>query len=139
MNTKVTIAKDNTLETNPDRALQGASPWLINSDLKYDFEFSKDWTNTITAVYNVYGKRIFAVGTAGLDHYYEQSFNKLDLIWGSKIGQKWDLKFAVDNILNPVYQIKLGEDSKVNITESDLTVRSYKRGVGFSFNLGYTF
>ena len=139
MNTKVTIAKDNTLETNPDRALQGASPWLINSDLKYDFEFSKDWTNTITAVYNVYGKRIFAVGTAGLDHYYEQSFNKLDLIWGSKIGQKWDLKFAVDNILNPVYQIKLGEDSKVNITESDLTVRSYKRGIGFSFNLGYTF
>ncbi|MFM9826852.1 carboxypeptidase-like regulatory domain-containing protein [Flavobacterium sp.] len=139
MQSKVTIAKDNALETNPDRALQGASPWLINTDLKYDFEFNKDWTNTITFVYNVYGKRIYAVGTAGLDHYYEQSFNKLDFVWASKVGKNWDLKLGVDNILDPVYRIKLGEESKVLITEEDLTVKSFKRGVGFSFNLGYTF
>jgi outer membrane receptor protein involved in Fe transport len=139
MKSTVTIAKDNTLETNPDRALQGASPWLINTDLKYDFEFNKDWTNTITLVYNVYGKRIYAVGTAGLDHYYEQSFNKLDFIWGSKISKKWDLKLAIDNILDPMYRIKLGDESKINITEQDLTVKSYKRGIGFSFNIGYTF
>ena len=139
MKSTVTIAKENTLETTTDRALQGASPWIINTDLKYDFEFNKDWTNTLTLVYNVYGKRIYAVGTGGLDHYYEQSFNKLDLIWGSKIGKKWDLKLAVDNILDPIYQIKLGEESTVKITEQDLTVKSFKRGVGFSFNLGYTF
>jgi outer membrane receptor for ferrienterochelin and colicin len=139
MKSTVTIAKDNALETHSDRALQGASPWIINSDLKYDFKFNKDWTNTITVAYNVYGERIFAVGTAGLDHYYEQSFSKLDFIWGSKINKNWDLKFAVDNILDPMYSIKVGEDSKIKITESDLTVKSFKRGVGFSFNLGYTF
>ena len=139
MKSKVTIAKDNSLENNPNRDLQGASPWLINADLKYDFEFNKDWTNTITLVYNVYGKRIFAVGTAGLDHYYEQSFNKLDFVWASKVGKNWDLKLGVDNILDPVYRIKLGDDSKVTITEEDMTIRSFKRGVGFSFNLGYTF
>ncbi len=139
MKSKVTIAKDNEIETHMNRALQGASPWLINTDLKYDFEFDKDWTNTITLVYNVYGKRIFAVGTTKLDHYYEQAFNKLDFVWSSKVGKTWDLKLGIDNILDPLYRIKLGEDSKVPITEEDLTVRSFKRGVGFSFNLGYTF
>ena len=109
MLTKVTIKENNTLETNPDRALQGASPWLINTDLKYEFDCSKTWKNTLSLVYNVYGKRIFAVGTNGLDNYYELPFNKLDFIWSSKLTNNWDLKFAVDNILNPLYQIKLGE------------------------------
>ena len=139
MYTKVTIDKTNTTETNPNRKLQGASPWLINADLKYDFDFSSNWNNTVSLVYNVYGERIFAVGTNGLDHYYEQPFNKLDLVWSNKIGKKWDAKFSVDNILNPKYSIKLGEDSKLPITESDLTVKDFTRGVGFSLNVSYTF
>jgi outer membrane receptor protein involved in Fe transport len=139
MYTKVTIDKTNTTETNPNRKLQGASPWLINADLKYDFDFSSNWNNTVSLVYNVYGERIFAVGTNGLDHYYEQPFNKLDLVWSNKIGKKWDAKFSVDNILNPKYSIKLGEESKLPITESDLTVKDFTRGVGFSLNVSYTF
>jgi hypothetical protein len=51
------------LKTNPDRQLQGASPWLIN-DLKYDLEFSKR-TNLLSIMFM---ERIFA-GTNGLDHY----------------------------------------------------------------------
>lgn len=139
MYSKVTINKTNTTETNPNRRLQGASPWLINADLKYDFDFSSNWNNTVSLVYNVYGKRIFAVGTNGLDHYYEQPFNKLDLVWSNKIGKKWDAKFSIDNILNPKYSIKLGEESKLPITESDLTVKDFTRGVGFSLNVSYTF
>ena len=139
MYSKVTINKNNTTETNPNRRLQGASPWLINADLKYDFDFSSNWNNTISLVYNVYGERIFAVGTNGLDHYYEQPFNKLDLVWSNKIGKKWDVKFSVDNILNPKYSIKLGEKNKLPITESDLTVKDFTRGIGFSLNVSYTF
>lgn len=137
MYTKVTI--DNTIETNPDRQLQGASPWLVNADLKYEFDFNPNWKNTMTLVYNVYGKRIFAVGTNGLDHYYEQPFNKLDFVWGNNISKKWDVKFSIDNILNPKYSIMLGDENKIPINESDLTVKDYKRGVGFSLNLAYTF
>jgi CarboxypepD_reg-like domain/TonB dependent receptor/TonB-dependent Receptor Plug Domain len=139
MYTKATIIDSNTLEINPTRDLQGASPWLINADLKYDFDFTKTWKNSLTLVYNVYGKRIFAVGTNKLDNYYEMPFNKLDFIWSSKLTKNWDLKFSVDNILNPIYEIKVGEKSTINIVESDLTVKNYKRGTGFSFNLSYTF
>lgn len=137
MYTNVTI--DNTVETNDDRQLQGASPWLINADLKYEFDFSETWNNTASFVYNVYGKRIFAVGTNGLDHYYEMPFNRLDFVLNSKLSSSWDLKFAVENILNPKYKIELGDESTINITESDLTVKDYKKGVGFSLNLAYTF
>ncbi|WP_395076972.1 carboxypeptidase-like regulatory domain-containing protein [Flavobacterium sp.] len=139
MYTKVNIDPSNVLETKPERRLQGASPWLINADVKYEFEFSQNWTNTISLVNGVYGKRIYAVGTGGLDHYYELPFNKLDFIWNSKISKNWDAKFSVDNILNPNYQIRVGDESTIRIDETDLTVKDYKKGVGFSLNLGYTF
>jgi hypothetical protein len=71
-------------------------------------------------VYNVYGKRIFAVGTNGLDHYYTRTpFSKLDLVWVK--GKNWDAKFSIDNILNPKYSIKVGDDNTIQINEKDLT------------------
>lgn len=127
------IGNDNT------RKLQGASPWLINADIKHESNFGKNWKSTITLAYNIYGERIYAVGTNGLDNYYEKPFGKLDLIWNNKIASKWDLKFGVENILNPTYKVDLGEKSLVKIYENSLTVKDYKRGVGVSLGLGYTF
>jgi outer membrane receptor protein involved in Fe transport len=127
------IGNDNT------RKLQGASPWLINADIKHETDFSKKWKSTMTLAYNIYGERIFAVGTNGLDHYYEKPFGKLDFIWNNKIATKWDVKFGVENILNPTYKIQLGDKSIQTIYEKDLTVKDYKRGMGVSLGLGYTF
>ncbi|WP_417939340.1 TonB-dependent receptor domain-containing protein [Flavobacterium sp. RS13.1] len=149
MDSKVTIEKTfkngvNNPETiaadeNPSRKLQGASPWIVNADLKYDTEFSEKWKSSMTMVYNVYSKRIYAVGTNKLDNYYEMPFGKLDFIWQNKISDKFDVKLSVDNILNPSYKIEMGEKSRLEITERDLTVREYKKGVGFSMNISYTF
>ena len=95
--------------------------------------------NSISLVYGVAGERIFSVGTAGLDHVYEKPFSKLDFIWISNLSKNINLKFAVDNILNPSFKRILGNNSKQVINETDLTVRDFKRGIGFSINLGYTF
>ena len=129
----------NELENSTNRKLQGASSWLINSDLKYDFVLRKDWKNSMTLVYNVYGDRIFAVGSSGIDHIYEKSFSKLDFIWTSSLSKNVELKFGVDNILNPSYKKELGSKSTTNITEDSLVLREFKKGVGFSVNIGYTF
>lgn len=137
---KIDINKQgNELENSSHRKLQGASSWLINTDLKYDFTLNRDWKNSATLVYNVYGDRIFAVGSSGLDHIYEKSFSKLDFVWSSTLSENIELKFAVDNILNPSYRKELGNNSTLNITEDSLILREYKKGVGFSLNLGYTF
>jgi outer membrane receptor protein involved in Fe transport len=129
----------NPLENSSKRDLQGAANWVLNSDLKYEFEFNEEMKNTISLVYGVSGDRIYAVGTAGLDNINEKPFHKLDFVWSSRLSKNIDLKLAVDNILNPSFRRKLGNDSKVSITEPDLTVREFKRGTGFSLNINYTF
>lgn len=137
---KIDLTKeDNKLENSKKRNLQGASPWMINSDLKYDFTLNNDWKNSMTLVYNVYGDRIFSVGSSGLDHLYEKSFGKLDFIWTSNLSKSIELKFSAENLLNPFYRKEIGDNSTLNITEDSLVLREYKKGVGFSVNLGYTF
>jgi outer membrane receptor for ferrienterochelin and colicin len=137
---KIDLKKQgNELENNSNRNLQGASNWLINTDLKYDFVLNTEWKNSMTLVYNVYGDRIFAVGSSGIDHIYEKSFSKLDFVWSSTLSKNIDLKFAVDNLLNPSYKKELGPNSTLAITEDSLILREFKKGVGFSVNIGYTF
>ncbi|UFH36512.1 TonB-dependent receptor [Flavobacterium acetivorans] len=128
-----------SLENNPSRKLQGASEWIVNSDLKYDFKFNETMKNSVSLVYGVYGPRIFAVGSAGMDHIYEQPFHKLDFIWTSKLTKNIDVKFAVDNILNSLYKMELGTENRFTINESSLILENFKRGRGFSLNLSYTF
>ena len=145
MYTRTTIdVVKNSVETaaignNGTRRLQGASPWLINADIKHETDFSKKWKSTMTLAYGIYGERIYAVGTNGLDNYYEKPFGKLDFIWNNKISSKWDVKLGIENILNPTYRIDLGDESTIQIFENDLTVKNFKRGIGVSLGLGYTF
>lgn len=143
MHTEAIAEKDREggayFDTFDKRQLQGASNWLVNADLKYDFKFSEKWTNTATFVYGVYGERIYAVGTAGLDNEYEKPFHKLDFIWSQNINKAWDVKLSIDNILNPNYERAMGEDSLIPVTESSLTVQSFKRGTGFSLGASYKF
>jgi outer membrane receptor protein involved in Fe transport len=128
-----------SIETHQSRSLQGASDWLVNSDLKYEFSFSKDWTNTMSLVYGVFGKRIFAVGTNGQDHTYELPVQQLDLVWGSKVSEHFDVKFTADNLLNPLRKLEFGNDGTLKVDEQSLLANSYKKGIGFSLKLGYTF
>lgn len=139
----VTVNSDgsvtNSIETHKSRELQGASKWLINSDLKYQFNFNEKWSNTVSLVYSVFGKRIYAVGTGGLDHIYELPVSQLDLVWSSKLSDHFDLKFSADNLLNPDRKFEQGEDGTSPIAEPSNLISNYKKGVGFSLNLSYTF
>jgi outer membrane receptor protein involved in Fe transport len=138
MATKVNVGATNQLETFRSRDLQGASQWLINSDLKYQFDVNKNWSNTISLVYSVFGKRIYAVGTRGLDHIYELPVQQLDFVWSSKLSDHIDLKFSADNLLDPERQLRIGDDSATPVVVDQVS-RSYKKSRGFSLSLGYTF
>ena len=141
MKTKVKVAnlQGSGTENNVTRNLQGAAEWVVNSDLKYEFEFKEELKNTMTLVFGVTGDRIYTVGARGIDHEYEKPFPKLDFIWSSKLSKNIEAKISIDNILNPTFKRTLGENNSVAITETDLTLRSYKKGTGFGLNLSYTF
>lgn len=139
MKTTVEVNPIGSIETHKSRELQGASKWIINSDVKYQFNFSKTWSNTATLVYSVFGKRIYAVGTGGLDHIYELPVQQLDFVWSSKLSQHFDVKFSADNLLNPDRKFELGTNGTSPINEKSNLISNYKKGVGFSLNLSYTF
>jgi outer membrane receptor protein involved in Fe transport len=131
--------RDGYFDTFEKRKLQGASDWMGNADIKYESNFSENWKNSMSFVYNVYGPRIYAIGVAGMDHIYENPFHKLDFVWINNISEKWEVKFAVDNILNQEYTQEVGDESKRDVDAESLVVKSFRRGVGFSLNLSYIF
>ncbi len=139
MKTQVEIAANNLLENSRTRALQGASNWVVNADAKYEFNINQKIKNTVTLVYGVKGKNIFSVGTAGLDHIYELPFHRLDFVFSSKLTSNLNAKFSADNILNPVQRFELGSNNRTTIKENSLIVRDYRKGVGLSLSLSYTF
>ncbi|MEL1245610.1 carboxypeptidase-like regulatory domain-containing protein [Flavobacterium sp. DGU11] len=128
-----------TVETHRERQMQGASKWLINSDLKYQFKFSETWSNTVSFVYSVFGKRIYSVGSIPYDHIYELPVSRLDFVWSSKLSDHFDVKFSAHNILNPKVRFEVGDENRAEFTESSRIISDYKRGVGFSLGLNYTF
>lgn len=122
------------------RGLQGAAPYTINADLKYEYKNSKNLSSTISLVYNVSGSKIFAVGGSGTDNYYEKPFNQLDLVYQNQIDKNWNIKFRVQNMLNSKYRVDLGDNSYYPVNTGGIySLNNFFTGVNFNFTVGYTF
>lgn len=122
------------------RGLQGASPYTINADLKYEIKTKNNLSRTFSLVYNVSGSKIYAVGTSGADNYYEKPFHQLDFVYQEQITKNWNVKAGVQNILNNRYRILLGDKSYYNVEANGInTYTDYFRGVNFNLTVGYTF
>jgi hypothetical protein len=67
--------------TSNDRAMQGQSPYILNFNFGYDNFFTR---RSAMFLYNVYGKRISALGINGTPDVLEQPFHRLDFVvkWG---------------------------------------------------------
>ncbi len=124
--------------TNPDRALQGASPYLINFDLGYQKRTEK-WNTNASLVYNVFGKRIHSVGVkapnadGGLGDIYELPVHRLDLVVKNELNNRIGIDLSVKNLLNP--STRLEQDTDAGTIELD----NYKRGITAGIKLSYKF
>ncbi|MEZ4886614.1 MAG: carboxypeptidase-like regulatory domain-containing protein [Chitinophagales bacterium] len=124
--------------TNPDRALQGASPYLVNFDLSYQ-KRSEKWNTNATLVYNVFGKRIHSVGVkapnsdGGLGDIYELPVHRLDLIVKNELNKNIGIDLSVKNLLNP--STRLQQDTDAGTIELD----NYKTGISAGIKLSYNF
>lgn len=132
-------SQETDVEANRKRALQGAAPWTVNADLKYEYKNARNFTKTYSLVYNVSGKKIYGVGFSKLDNIYEMPFHQLDFVYNNQISKNWNVKFAVQNLLNSQYNLKLGDNSLVQVQESSLLMENYKKGTSFNMTIGYTF
>lgn len=109
-------------DLNRDRPLQGQSPYMVNAGLFY---YNDDNGLMVTALYNVIGKRIVAVGRPSpnswedIPNIYEMPRNVIDLAISKKIGDHIEIKAGVKDILNQ--RVKLTQTVNTNVDMSDVT------------------
>ncbi|HSI03326.1 MAG: TonB-dependent receptor [Myxococcota bacterium] len=108
--------------TNRKRALQGQSPYVVNVELGGRFESTG---TQLSALYNVFGKRISEVGVAGSPDAFEQPFHKLDLVITQRIAEHFVGKLAGSNLLAQDVRVKRGE----------VFIYRYTPGTAFSLTL----
>ncbi len=120
------------------RALQGQSPYLINSGLQYN---SSDNLYSVSLLYNRVGQRIATVGFQGYPDIYENARNLVDMQFSRKImKRKAEIKLNISDIFNQrqiFYQNM--DDNKAFNESTDRIINDVKFGttisIGFSYNL----
>lgn len=120
------------------RGLQGAAPWSINADLKYQTKNRNNLPQTLSLVYQVSGSKIHTLGSIGIDHVYERPMHQLDLVYQKTFSQQWKAKLSVLNILNNQYRLEYGDNSDVPV-KANLIHTNYMKGTRFNLSLEYTF
>jgi hypothetical protein len=112
--------------TNQVRALQGQSPYVVNANLSYD---NQDSGTIATVLYNVFGRRIDAVGTKPFDDVFEEKFHRLDAVFSQQFMANNIVNLKVQNILDP----------NAVLTESGLVRQIYRKGRTISLGFSRTF
>jgi outer membrane receptor protein involved in Fe transport len=126
---------------NVNRALQGQSPYLLNTGLLYDI-IEKGFNTTL--LFNRIGKRIFLVGDiqagAGSPDVYENPRSLIDFQISKKFADnKAEIRFSVSDILNQRQIFYQNNNTNTDYdTSSDAIRLSRKFGTTFGVTLNYS-
>lgn len=115
------------------RALQGQSPYVINLAAFYD---DPKRGFAVNAFYNVFGKRIFRVGSVTFPTVYEMPRNTLDVSVSKTLGRRITLKAGAQNILDAPFRFFQDSNRDVDITGVDELITDFRRGAQVSVGLG---
>jgi TonB dependent receptor/Carboxypeptidase regulatory-like domain/TonB-dependent Receptor Plug Domain len=91
--------------TNPDRAMVGQAPYVLNAGLTWAGETG---ATSATVLYNIVGKRIFSASETPLPEIYEQARNVLDLSLRFGLPGAFSAKLDVKNVLDEPYELTQG-------------------------------
>jgi outer membrane receptor protein involved in Fe transport len=124
------------LTNTPERksGLEGASPFILNTDITYSYTKNKSSLMT-SLVLNYFSNRIYTIGTLGFKDIMEKGVPTLDFVASYKFNNNFSLKFKAANMLNPSFSLI----RKSSISDDKIILNQYKKGVnlslGVSFNL----
>ncbi len=121
----VEIDTSQSTQTNPDRPLQGQSPWVLNLQLGY---YNPDSANEWTLLYNEFGERITQAGVLGQPDIYEEPFPQLDFVYKRRFSENWRFSLKLKNLLDP----------KVEFTQGEEVTREYYRGREISIDFSWS-
>lgn len=119
--------------TNKERALQGASPILVNADITYSPTFNEKHALNLALIYNLQGSRIHAVGVSQLGDIKQQAVHTLNFNAIYCFDRRWTVKLQVNDLL--------GRDlvfvQEVPATGESIEVERYKYGSNFEVGVSY--
>jgi TonB-dependent receptor len=110
------------------RGLTGQSPYIFNVDLTFN---EPKWGTTVSAYYNLFGRRIAQVSPPGTPSVMEEAWPSLDLIFNQRFGERWKATLSAKNLLN-----RAAEET---YTYLDRTYLRASRVRGVTTSLGVTF
>ena len=129
----------NVIEQSDNRPLQGQSPYIINAGINYNDNLKNTQINLL---FNVIGKRIYAVGNniaAGYPDWYEMPRNVLDLTFSKEVYKNLIVKGGITDILNNKNLILQDGNKDGNFdSASDQTIQSFSPGRVYSLGVVYT-
>jgi TonB-dependent receptor len=139
---KVRFSSDKIV-AEPDRPMQGQSPYVINAGLFYQ---SEKYGLTISLLYNRIGKRIVGLGKSNsinpdvntlIPDAYELPRNSLDFTIGKTIGKYVEIRLSVKDILSEdiVYKQYPKFEKEGVIYNREQITRQYNPGQSFSLGV----
>ncbi|WP_312922846.1 TonB-dependent receptor domain-containing protein [Empedobacter brevis] len=132
-NEKVAEDTKNTLSVNFNKdndRLQGASPLLLNADISYKL-LKGNFRPSFTLVGNYFHDRVYSLGSFERGNIIEKGVIHLNFITRAEIGNRWEMKLAVDNLLNS--KIRRVQENN----EGDIDTRNFKKGLNVSLGVKY--
>ncbi len=127
----------NVSSFDDNRALQGQSPYLLNTGLSYNHP---DWGLSTTLVYNIIGDRVAQVGTVGYADIYERHRNLLDFQVSKRLGERAEIKLTLGDILSPDFMYY--QDNNANHkydAGADNVMQRLNYGTTITLGFGYRF
>ena len=129
-----TNLKLDILNTEPrNSGLEGASPFLANIDLSYNY-MKRDKNLVSALVFNYFSSRIHTVGARGFNDIMEEGVPTLDFVTSYKFNKHLSLKAKASNLLNPSYC--LTRESSIG---EKITLNEFKKGQNISLGISYEF
>jgi outer membrane receptor protein involved in Fe transport len=135
---KSQIHIDNSINQVENRPLQGQSNYVANAGLYYQDDES-GFTASLT--YNVFGPRIFLVGSKDYGSWGELPRNTIDLAINYPITKRTSLTFAVQDLLNQPVQLVQDVNQDGNFDRDgtkDLTIQKFYRGRYVNLGVRFT-
>jgi hypothetical protein len=127
-------ALDLTVANTPVRrtGLEGASPWLVNGDVSYNYSSGERAFN-VSLVAGWFSDRIHTLGTQGFNDITEESVLSLSLVSSYRISDHWTVKLRAGNLTNPAYRLTRGKA----LSSGKIVLGEYRKGVDISAGVSF--
>ncbi len=119
-----------------ERPMMGQSPYVANAGLYFD---DKEKGFRASVLWNVFGRRLFAVGNDLFPDIYEMSRHSLDITASKDLGKRFELKIGVQDLLNQRIRLVQDSDDNGTINKVDDDVLDYRRGRYITAGVSYRF